>query len=204
MMRRIDTLTAVVLAGGRGVRMGGPKATLEMGGRRLIDRAVALCSAVFERVVVIRGDPRRGSLPGLTVPQIPDAWPGHGALGGIHAGLKACPAAGAVVLACDMPLMQEAFLRLLADRHGDEDVLVPRSPSGLQPLCAVYALACLPAIEACLTRGQRQVIAVYPQVHARELVMGDEPGWRGREDIFTNVNTPRDMDRVEARLKVRT
>ena len=190
-------LTAIILAGGRGVRMGGPKTELQVGGRRLIDRAVELCGAVLPRVLVIRGTQPR--IPRLQVPQLPDAWPDHGALGGIHTGLKACPGAGALVLACDMPLMESEFLAFLSSHAGDGDVVVPRSRSGLQPLCAIYHSTCLPAVERALRAGMRQILAVYPAVQTQELALDQYPQWADREDLFTNLNTPADLARIQTR-----
>jgi molybdopterin-guanine dinucleotide biosynthesis protein A len=189
-MTRLTHLSAAILAGGRGVRMGGPKPTLEVGGARLIDRAVEVCQEVFERVVVVRGDPRRPPIPGLSVPQLPDAWPGYGALGGIHAALRACSAEGVLVMASDMPSMEASFLRELVAHDDGADVLVPRSRSGLQPLAAVYRRSCLPVVEAALRADVRQIIAFYPDVRVREYGVDD------REGLFTNLNTPEDLRRA--------
>jgi len=186
----VSHLSAAVLAGGRGVRMGGPKPTLEVRGARLIDHAVEVCGEVFERVVVIRGDPRRPPIPDLAVPQLPDAWPGYGALGGVHGALRACAAEGVLVMASDMPSMDAAFLRDLVEHDDGADVVVPRSRSGLQPLAAIYRRTCLPVVEASLRADMRQIIAFYPQVRVSEYLVQD------REALFTNLNTPADLERA--------
>jgi len=190
-------LTAIVLAGGRGIRMGGPKAELRVGGRRLIDRAVEVCRSVLHRVVVVRGD--QPPIADLQVPQLPDAWPGHGALGGIHTGLRASTD-GALVLACDMPLMEPDLLALLRDRAADGDVVVPRSRSGLQPLCAVYRSTCLPHVERALRAGERQIIGLYSCVDTREIDLREHPRWSDAERLFTNLNTPADLAAVREHL----
>jgi len=173
--------------------MGGPKAALEVGGERLVDRAVRTAARACERVIVVRGNPRLPPIPELAVPQVPDVWPDQGALGGLHAGLRASPD-GALVLACDMPLMRAGFLRALLALAGDEDVLVPRTADGLQPLCAVYRPACLPPIERALRRGRRQVIGFYPDVRTRTVDLDELPDWAGRTDLFFNLNLPGDVD----------
>jgi molybdopterin-guanine dinucleotide biosynthesis protein A len=190
-----DPPSAVVLAGGRGVRMGGPKATLEVAGERLVDRAVRTMAQVCERVIVVRGNPAHPPIPGLAVPQVPDVWPDQGALGGLHAGLRASPG-GALVLACDMPLMEAGFLRALVTGAGEEDALVPRTRDGLQPLCALYRPTCLPAIEGALRRGRRQVIGFYPEIVARMLDVDEMEGWGGRTELFLNLNLPADVVRA--------
>lgn len=196
-------LAAVVLAGGRSRRMGRDKATLRFRGERLVDRSVRSAAGGFDEVIVVRGHPHRPAISGLAVRQIPDEIPGQGALGGIHAGLRAMESHAAVVIACDMPLLEGSFLTWLGGQLGDHEVAVPRSASGLQPLCAAYDRTCLPAIEASLARGQRQVFAFYTQVRARELRPGPDGPWRGGEGLFTNVNTPDDLAELERRLAAR-
>lgn len=193
-------LAAVVLAGGQSRRMGRDKATLTLGGERLVDRAVRIAGEGFTEIVVVRGHPDRPAIPAVAARQVTDELPGQGALGGIHAGLQAIEAPAAVVIACDMPLLEGAFLTWLAGQLGDHAVAVPRSASGLQPLCAAYDRACLPAIEKSLARGQRQVFAFYPQVRTRELRPSEGDPWPGSEERFTNVNTPEDLAELERRL----
>ncbi len=191
---------ALVLAGGRSRRMGQDKAVQVVAGRRLVDRALDLVRPCCDEQVIVRGDPARPPIPGLDAHQIADEIPGQGALGGIHAGLRAIEAPAAVVIACDMPLLESDFLIWLVRQLGDHDVVVPRSASGLQPLCAVYRPSCLPAIESALARGRRQVFAFYPDVRTREIDMATADRFRDREELFTNVNTPADLIRVERRL----
>jgi molybdopterin-guanine dinucleotide biosynthesis protein A len=58
----------VILAGGRGQRMGGAKATVMLGGRPLITYPLRALSAVLDDVVVqAKADTELPSLPGTTV-----------------------------------------------------------------------------------------------------------------------------------------
>lgn len=50
--------SAIVVAGGRGDRFGAPKQFLTVGGRRLVDHAVAAAGAVCDEVVVVLPDDR--------------------------------------------------------------------------------------------------------------------------------------------------
>jgi len=193
-------LAAVVLAGGRSRRMGRDKATLELAGERLVDRAVRTVGEAFEEVVVVRGHPDRPEIPGLGVRQVTDSIPGQGALGGIHAGLAAIGAPAALVIACDMPLLETDFLVWIGEQLADHQVAVPRGPDGLQPLCAAYHRSCLPVVEDFLARGQRQVYAFYPRVRTRELRLRTGGPWHGRFELFTNVNTPDELAALERRL----
>ena len=64
-------ITGVIQAGGRSVRMGGrPKALMELGGRRIIDRVADVVRAVADDVLLVTNTPEdleaaRGLLPTL-------------------------------------------------------------------------------------------------------------------------------------------
>lgn len=102
---------AVVLAGGRGSRLGGvSKADLKVGGQRLLDRV--LMAVRGARTVVVVGD--------VTVPPgvllTSEEPPGTGPAAGLVAGLAAVdsPAEWTLVLACDLPGAQDAVGLLLS------------------------------------------------------------------------------------------
>ncbi len=199
-MTKRTQFTGIILAGGRSRRMGRDKAMLELGGERLVDRAVRIASQVFPQVVVVRGAPGLEPIPGLAVPQIPDLRPDNGALGGLHAGLHAAPTPAVVALPCDLPLMDPEFLTVLADQLGDADALVPRDARGWQPVVAAYHRRCLPAIEACLDVQERRVFAFYPRCDVRPLELEDQALAIEQPEIFLNVNRPQDLRRVQSRL----
>jgi len=198
-MAPITHLTALVLAGGRGLRMGRPKFDLPLAGERLVDRAVRLVSAHFGDVLVSRG--AGPAIPGLEVRQVPDQERSYGPLAGLQAGLRAVQTEGVVTLPIDMPLIDPAFLRLLADELGDADALVTRSRSGLQPLLAAYRRTCLPAIEDTMAQGVRQVLRFHAHVDKRELVVEQRDGWRDRDEMFLNLNTPADLKQAARALE---
>ena len=75
-------LTGVIQAGGRSVRMGGePKALLEVGGRRIIERVAHVLRQVTDEQLLVTNTPDRYAWMGL--PMVPDVFPDAGSLGGI-------------------------------------------------------------------------------------------------------------------------
>ncbi len=178
----------VVLAGGASRRMGRDKATLGLGGRPLLAWGVEALRAAFGAVVVV-GPPERAALvPGVLV--IPDAFPGQGPLGGMVTALRHASGGRIFVAACDMPFLQPAVARYLAEVAPEAEACVPRSERGIEPLCGCYAGTCLPVAEALLARGERAMAHLLARVAARIV----EPAeWRvhdaeGRS--LVNVNTP--------------
>ena len=102
---------AIILAGGRGSRLGGvSKADLVVGGRRLLD--VVLEAVRRARTTVVVGPV---AAPDGVLVTVEDP-PGTGPAAGIVAGLESVErsAEWTVVLACDLPGVQAAVPRLLA------------------------------------------------------------------------------------------
>lgn len=95
---------AVLLAGGRGSRLGGvAKPLLDVGGVTLLDRALAAAAGATRRVVV-------GPAGGTTVAHIStrEDPPGGGPVAAISAGAGHVTAPLAVVLAADLPFVTAA------------------------------------------------------------------------------------------------
>lgn len=153
-MQHTNEYDAIVLAGGRGRRLGGvDKAALEVGRRTLLDGVLA--AAAGARQVVVVG-PKR-SLPGGVV-GTREHPAGGGPVAGLAAGLELVRAPLVVVLACDLPFVTKATVvtlvtRLETDHDGayDGSQLVDERGRG-QPLTAVYRTARLMAAVRSLVR----------------------------------------------------
>ena len=137
-----------VLAGGRSSRMGQDKALLPWKGSTLIE---SVAREVFDAVgnVTLIGSPERYG--DLGFPVISDKIAGCGPLGGLHAALSATTAEWNLLVACDMPGVTRQLLEglLEAAEASGADALVPQTPGGLEPLCAVYNVRLLPACRIC-------------------------------------------------------
>lgn len=192
-------LFGAVLAGGRSRRYGSDKALAELGGLTLSERAVRAVRPVARRVGIIAND---GSNPVEGVPVRPDLVRGAGPLGGILTALEWAGEEGlegAIVLATDMPFVPSGLLRELAAAMLDESAaVVPASPGprGLEPLCAVYGMRCLTPVRSALERGERAVVAFFPEVRVTVLDPDRVSAFGDPEDLFFNVNRPVDHERA--------
>jgi molybdopterin-guanine dinucleotide biosynthesis protein A len=192
------SVTGVVLSGGQSQRMGRDKALLELSGETLLARALRLLAAAASELLVVGHD--SPAVAALGVRTVHDEQPGLGPLGGIATALRSMRTEHALVVACDMPLLQPALLRYLIALAPEGDAVVPRSAQGVEPLHAVYSVACLSAVEACLGEGARAVSALLGRVatryvEAREWQVYDPDGLS-----FLNVNTPGEWQRIVERL----
>ena len=188
-------ITGVVQAGGKSTRMGGrPKALLELGGRRIIERVVDTLSAVVSDVLVVTNTPDLYAFLGL--PMVPDVYAEHGSLGGIYSGLKAASGDAAFTVACDMPFLHPDVVRLVVSRAGEADVVIPRVGEQLETLHAVYGKRCLAPIEARLQAGRLKIVGFFGDVRVVEIAEAEVARYRDPAIAFMNVNTPEELERA--------
>ena len=199
-------VTGVIQAGGKSTRMGGrPKALMELGGRRIIDRVADVVRAVTDDLLLVTNTPELYASLGLAM--VPDVFPDHGSLGGIYSGLRAAPGDAAFTVACDMPFLTPEVARLVIDRAALADVVVPTSSGGrLETLHACYAKSCLGPMESKLRQGQLRIAGFFDEVRVLAIPEDEVAHFRDPEIIFMNVNTPEELARareVLAALEVR-
>jgi molybdopterin-guanine dinucleotide biosynthesis protein A len=187
-----------VLAGGEGKRFGGPKATARVAGRSLVSRAVDTLGGVVESVVVVSSRP----VGPVDVPVLPDRTSGAGPLAGLESALVEAEGRGldgVFLLACDLPLVGEGLIRTVAEALGGGVAVAPaRSGGGVEPLCAAWSVAVLPAARAALASDDRSLHALFRTVGGRALAP-EKLAARGHHP-FLNVNTQDDRARAEAAL----
>lgn len=191
---RSGTIGAV-LAGGRGSRIGGGKALVELAGRPLISYPLAAIEeAGLEPLVVAKRD---SELPPLSCRVIREPEPPRHPLCGIVAALRAAEGRAVVAVACDMPFADPALLAHLA--AAPDPLLVPVLGGILEPLPGRYGPELRPHLEAALEREQplrRTVESLSPCLLGNEgLSRFGDP-----ERLCFNVNTSADLRLAEEML----
>jgi molybdenum cofactor guanylyltransferase len=181
---------AVVLAGGRGARLGGrAKPQLEVGGRTILDAVLAAVADAAQRVVV--GPPQPVADGVLLVREQP---PGGGPVAALGAGLASVTADVVAVLAGDLPFVTPDLVRELRSRLSGDGVLVVDDAGRDQLLLGVWRTttlrAALPAAAAHVPL--RRVLAPLAVRRLRPAVPeGAPPPW-------TDCDTPADLERARA------
>jgi molybdopterin-guanine dinucleotide biosynthesis protein A len=129
--------SAVILAGGRSSRMGRDKAFLEIGGQTLLARQIEIVRAAGATGVFISGR-ADADYSAFHCRVLKDNFPDAGPLAGIEAALAVATNPLLLVLAVDLPGMNADFLRRLAADCSADCGIIPKSPSGIEPLAAFY------------------------------------------------------------------
>jgi molybdenum cofactor guanylyltransferase len=194
----------MVFAGGLSRRMKRDKALVPLGGRTLLERAVATVKEAGGEPMVL-GAVRE--VPGLEGVRFEDETGSGGErLGPLHAlrhGLKVTRARIVTALACDLPLVPPDLLRFLAEAARQNAAVVPVACGELQVLAAGYSSSCLEIMDRRIAAGRLSLRGFLREVDAR-LLKGDELLPFGGEEIFLNVNTPEDLAKAESILGPRT
>ena len=129
------TYNAIVLAGGAARRMGGiDKATVKIGGRTLLERALEAVSGA-EQIVCV-GPPRETSTPVIWAQEHPA---GGGPVPAIDAGLRHVTSRTVVVLGVDTPFVTGDVVDQLVEARGTKDAAVVQDNEKVQPLIGAYA-----------------------------------------------------------------
>jgi molybdenum cofactor guanylyltransferase len=194
-------VTAFVLAGGRSSRMGTDKAFVEFQGRTLLERALALVTAITEKVYVLGSRARFGAFGEV----VEDEFPDHGPLAGIHAGLRASSTDLNLILAVDMPFVTDVFLRYMLNEAEQSDALVtlPRAAGNWQPLCAVYRRPFAKLAESALRAGRNRIDLLFREtsVHIIEEPQIQRAGFDA--ELFRNLNTREELRAAEDGMHAR-
>jgi molybdopterin-guanine dinucleotide biosynthesis protein A len=161
-----DSLSAIILAGGRSTRMGRPKAWLDFGGEPLLARLVARVRERVREVVVVAAAAQ--DLPAQGARVVRDRTPDLGPLPALLLGLETLTTPHAFALGCDTPLLRPAVLDLLAREHLRAGALatLPEWDGRLQPLVAVYDRTVAATLATLVADDERrmQAIAAIPGV----------------------------------------
>src|SRR5687767_7248553 len=192
---RSNAVAGLLLTGGASRRMGRDKALLEVGGRRLVDRAASVLAAVADPVLEVG--------PGWSeLAAVREDPPGSGPLAALSAGAAGLRAAGhtgpVLVLAVDMPRVGEELLRFLAERPGTATA-VPRAGGHPQPMCARYGPDVLAAVDERLAAGGRSLRDLLESLAVDGVVAWVEAGeWEpvAGPEAFADVDTPEDLSRL--------
>lgn len=192
-------ISCIVLAGGKGQRLGRDKVGAIIDGQSLLRRVISSLEFFGGDIIVVidaeRDPSGLASYPRLRVAT--DVYPGKGPLVGIYSGLSVSHSDYNLVVACDMPFLNQAMLKFMVQEADGFDIVVPRLGDRPEPLHAVYGKGCLEAIEGMFRQGDYRVGHLLNMVKVRYLEAAEIDRFDPGHLSFFNINTEADM--VKAR-----
>lgn len=195
-MAPVAGVAGLLLTGGASRRMGTDKAAIVVRGEPLAARLGRLLSRTVAPAIEV--GPGRSGLPSVREPV-----PGQGPLPAIAAGRAELACLGhdgpALVLACDLPLVDEALLALLA-RWPRARRPVPKSAASAVPvaggvaqvLCARWSAAALDAAGSLAAAGRRSVRELLDAAPVAWVAQAEWEEAAGAEAFF-DIDTPADL-----------
>jgi molybdenum cofactor guanylyltransferase len=191
---QVNTVTGIILAGGKSRRMGEDKRFITLGTATLLDRCRSVMTEHFEEVLIITAQDSP-PLDGHGCRVYEDLVADCGSLGGLYTGLHHASCSRIFVVACDMPFLNSQLIKFFVSRDPDADVVIGRLPNGLQPMHAVYAKQALPWFERRAQARQLKIqdIVLEPSL---KIAIAEASDWAGIDPTsrsFQNVNTPADL-----------
>lgn len=191
-----DALTGLILAGGRGQRLGGVDKGLQpWRGLPLVDHALARLAPQVREVMISanRNAAEYATRAARVLADASDDFPGP--LAGILAGLRAAATPWLAVVPCDSPLLPADLFERLASGLGEVRGAVVQREHGadglrLEPVCCLLSTTLADDLARYLGAGGRKVEGWVAR-HAAP-VLFDRPD---DAPAFANVNTPADLER---------
>jgi molybdopterin-guanine dinucleotide biosynthesis protein A len=190
--------SGIILAGGKSLRLGHNKVFETIGHKNLLDLVVEWVAPLTDEVILVITDER-------AVPQhinhsefkvVTDIYPGKGPLGGIYTGLVHSSSFKNLVVASDMPFLNQALLRYMIQIAAGFDVVVPRVGHLVEPLHSVYSKNCAAPIKQMIDKGRLSVSQLLSQVRTRYLEAAEIERFDPQHLSFFNVNTIDDLRRA--------
>ena len=150
--------------------MGVDKALLSLRGQPVIQLLASRLRELTDQVLLSVSD--RSAYAFLGLPAIIDLYAGCGPMAGLHAAMHHARRRLILVLACDLPGVTTALLRLLVDSSAGFDAVIPVTADGrMHPACAVYARSSRAAVDLRLRAGDNRMLSLLddPNLRVRRL-----------------------------------
>lgn len=184
-------ITCAILAGGYSTRMGQDKVALEVNGKALIHYVFDKVKNVFQNIVIVSNN--HSAFKDIDVPIIKDIVPARGSMVGIVSALMYSHDPYVFVCACDMPFIHENAIHYMVNEMNGEDIIIPKTEKGYEPLHALYGRSCISHMLTCIERNHLKIARILTAYTVKAL--NDHPVfYNNGRSVFTNINTEADLE----------
>lgn len=191
----------LILAGGRGDRLGMPKAWLDWDGQPLLLRILDRLAPLAPESPIVVAQPGQ-ELPDGDYRRVDDRIADAGPLAGLAAGLNehanSRTDARIAVVGCDYPFADRGLFEALADLAPDAAVVLPRWGSRTHPLHAIWNAELWLECDRAVAAGQLAVYALLQRVSHRVIDASEIDALTDPERVLLNLNDRNDLKRARA------
>jgi len=190
--------SCIILAGGKSLRLGYDKVLERVGNTSLLEQVVSRIDSISKDIIIVTAKERTfaplANHPKVKV--VSDIFPGQGSLGGIYTGLKKSSSFYNLVVAADMPFLNEPLLRYIIEVSDGFDFVLPRVDNLYEPLHAVYSQNCITPIETILGQDKKVIIELFNYVKVRYIGAEEIDRFDPQHLSYFNINTKEDLERA--------
>ena len=183
-------MKGLLLVGGKSSRMGTDKSGLVLrDGLSQRERGLKLLASICDDAFVSTASDEGDGC-------IPDAFGNIGPLGAIASAQQHDPGCAWLILACDLPLIEQEHLDSLAESRSPEHdaTFFTSSTDGLpEPLCAIWEPSSVKSVRTALKNGKHCPRSVLGKLNGKAL---PSPGFW----TLANTNTEADLTEIRARI----
>jgi molybdopterin-guanine dinucleotide biosynthesis protein A len=197
-------IPGVILAGGRSTRMGQDKASVMLGGRSLLDHAIARLAPQVSTIAV-----NADSEPQCGLRFIPDIVPGKaGPMAGIHAAMAhAATLAGVshvVTVSIDSPFFPaELVADFAAVIDSPAKIAIAASEGRSHPVFGLWPVSLGDELAGWIATDEKRRVRDFLSRHnVAEVAFPLHPTRASLLDPFFNINTPDDLVEAERWMQV--
>lgn len=194
-------LTGIILAGGKGIRLGRNKGMAELNGRHLIEYVIKNLEQIADQIII---SSNTDQCKQFGFPVIPDIYEAKGPMAGIHACLKASSSKHNFVVSVDTPFISPEFIQFMLESRKNELIAAPwYGKDHYEPLCAYYNKGCLPEMERFFENGNYKLPDLFRVVAFRGVSIPEDAHFN-HPMLFHNINTEADLIKAEAFINERS
>ncbi len=183
--------TGIILAGGKGVRLGMDKGLIGMHGRNLIEYAIDTLSPFCNEIIISSNNPDYRKFPFRIVP---DLAAGNGPMMGIYSALKASLTTENLILAVDNIFVTSGFFRYLTSIDLSEyHVAIPYvQDKYFEPLVGYYSTDCKLEMGKMILENNYKLPDLFSKVTIRKLMV-EKDFHDYNPSYFQSLNHPEDL-----------
>jgi molybdenum cofactor guanylyltransferase len=179
-------ISTLILAGGRGLRIGGGKALQHLHGRPLLAWVLDAVRLQSDEVL-LNANEQLADYAQFAYPVVSDLCPDYaGPLAGLQAGMRLAKHPLIACVPCDTPFLPNDLLAKLSAAIGPHDAVVACVNGQRQPTIALYQRRVLPKLDAYLHSGGRKVGDWLDQLDTCAVAFKSA-------NNFYNINTPQEL-----------
>jgi molybdopterin-guanine dinucleotide biosynthesis protein A len=196
----MEKASAIILAGGKNTRIGKNKAFIQLpSGESMIQNTLNILQRIFPEIIIVTN--QKENYLKLDVKVVEDLIKESGPLGGIFTGLCYSTSEHNFVVACDMPFINPALIKLLWEKSETYDAVIPEIDGEAEPLFALYSKNCIPVMFEHLQKQNLKMREVLRKLQVNRIGAEEIDRLDPEHLSFFNINTEEDL-KIAQNLKI--